>query len=114
MSCTLLPIYWGSSASTTLSAAQVQALGNTREQINKLGVYGFGDSDTNRYLWFASPQAFGRVNSFLFGYTPDAIGSLNLVPIESEITLTVDGESVAYFLYRSPDLVIGEAALEIN
>jgi hypothetical protein len=114
VSCTLLPIYWGSSASTTLSAAQVQALANSAEQTTKRGVYDFGDSDTDRYLWFASPQSFGSVNSFLFGYTPSSIGSLNLVPVESEITLTVDGESIPYFLYRSPDLVIGEAALEIN
>lgn len=114
MPCSLLPIYWGSSASASLSAAQVQALGNTSEQTTKLGTYDFGDSDTDRYLWLASPQSFGRVNSFLFGPTPDDIGSLNLVPIESEITLTVDGEPALYYLYRSPDLVIGEAALEIN
>lgn len=114
MSCALLPIYWGSSASTTLSAALVQALANSAEQTTKRGIYDFGDSDDARYLWFACPQSFGSVNSFLFGYTPDAIGSLNLVPVESAITLTVEGSAVDYFLYRSPDLVTGEAALEIN
>ena len=114
MSCTLLPIYWGSSASATLSAAQVQALANSAEQTTKRGIYDFSDSDTARYLWFASPQSFGSVNSFLTGYTPDDISALNLVCAESEITLTVAGSAVDYFLYRSPELVYGEAALEIN
>jgi hypothetical protein len=114
VSCALLPIYWGSSASTILSAAQVQALANSAEQTTKRGIYDFGDSDTARYLWFACPQSFDSVNSFLFGYTPDAIGSLNVVPAQSEITLTVDDEPIPYFLYRSPNSLYGEAALEIN
>lgn len=101
MSCELLPIYWGSSANSSLTAAQVQALQNSVEQTNKRGSYAFGELASSQYLWFASPQSFGAVGSF-------SVGPMNLVCAETEITLTVDGVSVDYYLYQSPELLIGE------
>ncbi len=112
--CVLRPLFWGSSASAALTPDDVLALINRREQTDKIGIYDFGDSDSARFLWFASPRDFGRVNSFLFGHTPDSTGPLNLVCQESEITLVIDGAATPYFLNRSPLAIHGEAALEIN
>lgn len=109
MPCTELPIYWGPSASSSLNAAAVQALANSRDQTTKLGTFECGVVSAGNYAWFALPQSFGQVASFVFGDGP-----LNVVYNESEITLTVDGSSVDYYLYRSPDTTVGEVTLRIN
>lgn len=107
MSCTLMPVYWGSAAGETLSAAEVQDLANTREQTGRIGTYDFVGVTLGDYLFIAMPTSFGQVPSF-------TLHPLNLVCIETPVVLTVDGAATPYTLYRSPDPVAGDTTLESN
>lgn len=107
MSCTLMPVYWGSAAGETLSAAQVQALANVREQTGRRALYPFGDVPVDDYLFIAMPTAFGPVPSF-------NLPPLNLVCIETAITLDINDMATPYTLFRSPDPVAGDITLESN
>jgi hypothetical protein len=107
MSCTLMPVYWGSVAGETLSATEVQDLANTREQTGRIGTYAFVDVTLGDYLFIAMPTTFGPVPPF-------TLHPLNLVCIETPVVLTVNGAATPYTLYRSPDPVAGDTTLESN
>lgn len=100
---TPLPLYWGVSMSSSLTALEVQALTETRTDDTKVGSYQFPDA-AGGYLYIALPQSFGEVDMFL-------LDDLNVGFIESEVTLTIGLDSIDYYLYRSPLTTFAEDVL---
>lgn len=86
--------FWGAHPTTTPAEADVLAF-TTRQQASASGDYLFA-AGNGGYLCVALPVSFGEVAAFF-------LGAMATVFIRSDITLTIDGEDVAYYLYRSPE-----------
>lgn len=86
-------IYWGTSASTTLTNAQIQALSNsfsdTRVQTRTFNPAG-------KYIFFAWPVSYGPATYFKFN------GFINSAWEQSTVNFTnASGATVSYYVYRS-------------
>jgi hypothetical protein len=103
-------VYYGTSANTSLTEAQIEALASSGLQSGRTGNYTFGAGD---YKWICYPTSFGTTNTST-GFKDT---STNLaVPFESPLTVSVTnayGQTTNYYAYRSTNIMGSTITIQV-
>jgi len=96
-------VYWGSSALTTLTDVQVQALQNLSSVSSANGTRIFNAND---YKYYAYPASFGLMTSFI-----DTMTGFN-VPMNTMFTVTIGGDT--YNVHRTYYSIVSSLTIQIS